>query len=237
LASLGAVLRRHFSGRIDPFTSAVLVFPLFLTYQVGILLSGGGGRNGVDFITTTLIELSRRDRSTYLLVMVGAFLVYAAVVALLRSGGRFHLRAFLPMLLESALYACFMGSAIFFIMDRSAEWIPTLAVGGGDVLQLVVISSGAGFHEELIFRALLLGGMARVFRLPLGGTLGWITALLISSLLFAAVHHMGPYGEPFHGGAFVYRSIAGALFGVLYQLRGFAVAAWTHALYDVLVLA
>ena len=36
----------HFGGRIDPFTSAVLVFPLFLTYQLGILGRGGSGQNG-----------------------------------------------------------------------------------------------------------------------------------------------------------------------------------------------
>jgi len=236
LPSLGSVLGRHFSGRIDAFTSAVLVFPLFLTYQIGILLSGGGGRNGVDFTTSALIELSRRDPTTYLLVMIGASLAYAAAIAGLRRGGRFHLRAFVPMLLESGIYAFFMSSAIFLIMERSAELIPELALAARDAVERVVISSGAGFHEELIFRVVLLGGLAWLLRVPLGTTLGWVAALLVSSLLFAAVHHLGPYAEPFSGGAFVYRSIAGALFGVLYRVRGFAVAAWTHALYDLLVL-
>jgi hypothetical protein len=33
----------------------------------------------------------------------------------------------------------------------------------------------------------------------------------------------------------VYRSLAGVIFGLIYHWRGFAVAAWTHTLYDVFV--
>ena len=42
-------LGNHLAGRVDPLTSAVLVFPLLLVYQLGILLSRG--RNGVDYLT------------------------------------------------------------------------------------------------------------------------------------------------------------------------------------------
>ena len=65
----------------------------------------------------------------------------------------------------------------------------------------------------------------------------WTAALVVSSLAFAAVHHVGPAGEEWTAVAFVYRTLAGAYFGVVYQLRGFAVAAWTHTLYDVYVLS
>ena len=61
--------------------------------------------------------------------------------------------------------------------------------------------------------------------------------MVASSLIFAAVHHLGVAGEEFTLSAFVYRTLAGAYFGVVYQLRGFAVAAWTHCLYDLYVLS
>ena len=48
-------------------------------------------------------------------------------------------------------------------------------------------------------------------------------------------HHVGPHGESFAFDAFVYRALAGVFFGIVYHLRGFAVAVWSHALYDVYV--
>ena len=48
---------------------------------------------------------------------------------------------------------------------------------------------------------------------------------------------IGPLGEPFRFMPFVYRTFAGVFFALVYQVRGFAVAAWTHTLYDVYVLS
>ena len=55
--------------RTDAPTSAILVFPLFLVYQLGILL-GARGHNGADLITSRLIELCSRDLVTYAQLMV-----------------------------------------------------------------------------------------------------------------------------------------------------------------------
>ena len=37
-------------------------------------------------------------------------------------------------------------------------------------------------------------------------------------------------------GSFTFRLLAGIVFGVLFKLRGFAVAVYTHAFYDIFVL-
>jgi membrane protease YdiL (CAAX protease family) len=63
-----------------------------------------------------------------------------------------------------------------------------------------------------------------------------LVALLISSFLFSAIHYVGEMADPFTVFSFVYRFLAGMLFAGLYAARSFAVAVWTHALYDVLVL-
>jgi membrane protease YdiL (CAAX protease family) len=142
------------------------------------------------------------------------------------------------MILESTFYALVMGSVILFVMSSFLGVLPGLAVGGsGAPLDVLVISAGAGFHEELIFRLVIMGGLAWLLTGVMGQRRAWLVALVVSSLAFSIAHHIGPAGEAFTFGAFVYRALAGAFFALVYQIRGFAVAAWTHALYDVYVLS
>jgi hypothetical protein len=225
----------HLQGRLDGLTSAILVFPLFLIYQLGIL--SGRGQNGVDYATRALIELSQRDLSRYLVILAGMLVAYAAVVVLLRRKDRFSPGAFVPMLAESTLYALIMGSIILFVLDQFARIMPGLAISGIGALDVVVISAGAGFHEELFFRVIIMGGVAWLLTGLTGPRRAWVTAVVLSSLVFSLAHHLGPVGEPFTFAAFVYRTLAGVFFALVYQVRGFAVAAWTHALYDVYVLS
>lgn len=227
----------HFSGRLDPFTSAVLVFPLLLTYQLGILSSGGTGLNGVDFVTKALIELCERDLGNYLSVLGAMLLGYGALLVILRRHGRFSSQRFVPVVVESAFYASTMGTLILVIIQRFQQFMPGLAVAGTSAADIAVISAGAGLHEELIFRVLGMGGLGFLLSGLTGRRRAWLAALVLSSLIFSLAHHVGPAGEPFTYAAFTYRTLAGVFFALVYQLRGFAVAAWTHALYDVYVLS
>jgi hypothetical protein len=61
-------------------------------------------------------------------------------------------------------------------------------------------------------------------------------ASLVGALVFAAAHYVGAYGDAFTLASFTFRALAGLFFSVLFVLRGFGIAAWTHALYDVMVL-
>jgi membrane protease YdiL (CAAX protease family) len=98
-----------------------------------------------------------------------------------------------------------------------------------------MISLGAGLYEELLFRVILVSGLAW-----LGGRVfGWspvaasLFAVVLGALVFSAFHYIGPYGEPLELGSFTFRTIAGLLFSGLYLRRGFGITAWTHSLYDV----
>lgn len=221
-------------GRVDGLSSAILVFPLFLVYQLGIL--GGRGQNGVDLLTRQLVSLAQRDLSNYLGVLAMGLVAYAAVVHLLARRGRFDPRSFAPMLLESSIYALTMGSIIVFVMHRVLGDLPGLVIGSGGIADAVVISAGAGFHEELVFRVIVMGGLAWAFTGLTGERRAWLIALVLSSLVFSLAHHIGPAGEQFTFAAFTYRTLAGAFFALVYRVRGFAVAAWSHALYDLYVL-
>ncbi len=117
--------------------------------------------------------------------------------------------------------------------------VVTLDIGA--VLGSMTAYLGAGVYEELLFRLLLLPLLAWVLRrfhvAPAASMAG---AVVLSSLLFAAAHYIGPYGE--HVATltsffrtFFFRTLAGMFFAVLFVYRGFGIAAGTHAGYDLLV--
>ncbi|MGB1278027.1 MAG: type II CAAX prenyl endopeptidase Rce1 family protein, partial [Nannocystaceae bacterium] len=232
-------LTEHFSVRQNSLTSALLVFPLFLTYQIGILLRGGSGLNGVDYITSSLIELCARDLDTYLLTLACLLVAYGSLLLILRSRGVFRAESFVPTILEAGFYATTMGTLILLVIHQVSVLLPspTLAIGSYDLGDVLVISAGAGLHEELLFRLLGMGGLGWLLSGLFGKREAWVLAFLLSSLAFSLAHHVGAGAEAFTMAAFVYRFLAGMFFAVVYHLRGFGVAAWAHALYDLYVLS
>jgi hypothetical protein len=102
----------------------------------------------------------------------------------------------------------------------------------------VMLSLGAGLYEELLFRVILVSGIALIGR-RLFGWRPWVAgtvAVCVSALTFAAFHYIGPYGDPLRLDSFVFRLLGGVAFSILYVSRGFGITAWTHACYDLLVL-
>jgi membrane protease YdiL (CAAX protease family) len=100
-----------------------------------------------------------------------------------------------------------------------------------------MISLGAGLYEELVFRVLLVSGLAAAGRTLLGWkpAVSAVVATVIGAVIFAGFHYIGPYGDPFKLDSFTFRAVAGLIFSGLYLTRGFGIAAWSHALYDVIL--
>jgi membrane protease YdiL (CAAX protease family) len=98
-----------------------------------------------------------------------------------------------------------------------------------------MLSLGAGLYEELLFRVLLVSGLALAGRRLLGWSprAAGAVAVGVSAVAFSAFHYVGPYGDPFTLPSFTFRALAGLAFSALYLTRGFGITAWTHALYDV----
>jgi len=214
--------------RSNLLTQVVLVFPALLFYELGVLALGLRQRNGVDLITDEIgARIGYGPFSLLLLI------TFAVLVFVLRREQRFEWKALVPVLLESGIYALTMGTFIIFVMVDILHMNPRMALGP---LDKVVLALGAGVHEELFFRLLLLGGLAYVLERALPRTTAILLAFLISSALFSAAHHMGKLGDPFTAGVFTYRLLAGLVFATIYWFRGFAVAVYTHALYDVYVM-
>jgi hypothetical protein len=207
-----------------------------LVYELGVVVLRLGQRNGVDLITDEIGARVGYARFGLLLCVL-----FFVLVLWLRRRQRFEWRALVPILLESGIYALTMGTLIVLVMQDVLHVSPQMRAGAQGIppgiAAKIVLSAGAGVHEELFFRCFLLGGIAFVAtRLGLRRWLAVAIAFLGSATLFSAAHHVGALGEPIRLGAFTYRLLAGLVFGALYWYRGLAVAVYTHALYDIYVM-
>ena len=81
----------------------------------------------------------------------------------------------------------------------------------------------------------LLSALIAIFSHQLARPRAVLLAALVSSILFAAAHHVGAQGEAFYFSVFLFRLLAGGLFAAIFLYRGFGVAIGAHAVYDVLV--
>lgn len=232
--SLGA----YWSRRPNWSTEILFVFPLFVVYQVGTF--GSDQLNGVDFLSTVLFRLRAESEwglaGVALAVVGGAAYLYWRK----RSTEKFELRMMWPMILESGFYALITGTVILFVMTRILGMHPpSLSTAPSYSPWMVLyISAGAGLHEELVFRVILFGGLAAALDrwTSLSRLIILAVALGVSGAVFSISHHIPPHGEAFTLFAFVYRLLAGVLFGIIYFKRGFSTAVYTHFFYDVLVL-
>lgn len=227
-------------GRGDLAGSLVLIFPLFLVYEIGVMFSSTV--NGADFITRWVFAAVGYDQARYLAVHLGLAVAFVIAVTALRRRRSWQLGAVVPVFIESAIYALTMGSVIVFVMQGllGLSWsLPgqLTAVELGPTGEAVIASVGAGVHEELVFRlGVFAGGAALLRALGARTWLALLFAALASAALFAAAHHLGPLGEPFEISAFVYRMLAGVVFAAIFYQRSLAHAVYAHFLYDIYVL-
>jgi membrane protease YdiL (CAAX protease family) len=228
--------RGYFEETRDLMTSVVLVLPLFVAYQIGILTTGGV-RNGVDFMTDVLFALTGGSLSIYLAINAGVLIALLGIIVVQRKRGSFRPRVWWKLLLESTVYAVFFGAGVS-LLANMLGFGALLSVGEMSAANKLVMSIGAGLYEELVFRLFFMGGLFALLHKALkrGAFVSGLIALVVSSVVFSAVHHVGNMGEAFTVSAFTFRFFAGVLLGIIYWARGFAVAVYTHAIYDVIVL-
>ncbi len=226
-ASAGSVL-----GHGDLGFSLLAIFPLFLIYEIGVIFSPV--MNGVDFVSYNLFELVGHSKRNYLLLHGGLAVVFLGVVWAIRRHHNGRTPNLGLMLLESTIYALTLGTFIVFVMQRLLHIDPDLSTSS---VSNILMSIGAGVHEELVFRlGAFAGGAAALKAFGMRRGVAIAIAVVASSLLFSAAHHIGAGGEPWTIHAFVYRALAGLLFAAIFYYRSLAHATYTHALYDVYVL-
>jgi hypothetical protein len=218
-------------SRSDPWTDLALTLPIFVSYHLGVAFLPM--RNAADPLTARLALLAEHSLPMYCALAVGLGAVLVVVTAALGQGQPFRRERFALVAGEGLAYAI----ALRFIASAVVGSLP-LAPGGAGMTPLagLIMSLGAGFYEEVAFRVLLFGLGARLVvalgfgaRLPVELVWGLVTAAL-----FSGWHYFGD--EPFALRSFVFRTVCGVVFVVIYRLRGFAPVVWTHALYDIGVM-
>jgi hypothetical protein len=225
--------------------SVLFALPLLLLYEAGAAYiargSESGVRNGADVLLRTLLAIGGLEGTLALTLVIAAGA--GVIVYLDRRRRRVPLRLppFLGMAAESIVYAVALG----IVVGAATQWVleginSYLAIQAFDRLstpESIVLSLGAGIYEELVFRVLLVGGLFGAFRLAgLSAGQSGLVAVIVSALIFSGFHYIGPYGDAWALPSFLFRFLAGLAFSVLFLLRGFGIAAWTHALYDVVLV-
>jgi len=223
----------------DLSLNVALVVPALAIYEVGVWLLGPSARNGAQLLL----------RELFLLVgpigvhVLNAILISSAVVCMIDAFQRFTglFTRLLFVAIECLAYAILLGPLVLLLeaplvnLARQAAEPSTLRT----VVEKIVLAMGAGVHEELFFRLLL---MSAIFHVAHGllKEVRWgaaVVALVLSSVFFALCHHdiILAGGEPFVPQVFLFRALAGMVLGLVFYLRGFAAAVYTHAFYNLLV--
>jgi hypothetical protein len=223
----------------------LFALPLLAFYQVlAVLLAHGehSVRNGADVILQALFTAvaGAWGPPLFMICLIGAGL-WLVTRDMRAHGSRLRSTVFVAMLGESIALALIFGFVVGSVTSGVLGMLQTLAVRTGpemDWWTRLMVSLGAGIYEELLFRVLLVGALAAAAR----ALLGWrpltagIAATFAGAAIFSAFHYIGPYGDRWQLYSFAFRMVAGLFFSGLYLARGFGITAWTHALYDVLLL-
>lgn len=224
----------------DPLTGLVLTIPVFLVYHLGILFVDL--RNGADLVTVTMLRVLDRSVLAYVAITIAVAAGLFVAGRQLRKGHHaIDRRALVAVISESAIWAALMMLVVGGIVARifhGAMLSPALQIGGLTLgpLERVVMAAGAGFHEELLFRVGLFSGGAWLLSQATKdrARAEWIAAP-IAAVVFSAAHYVGALGDTITISSFVFRALAGLWFTLVYRFRGFAVAVYTHTLYDLFV--
>jgi membrane protease YdiL (CAAX protease family) len=219
----------YFAWSRDPAVGLFAVLPLWLLYESLRLCLTPEERNGAEQLIVVAMGMLG-GAGLLVLRVVLAICVLAAAVSLVRRRVPW-MRVAAVAVLESAVYGLLLGP----LAGALAAPIQR-ALAAGQLTPMLVGSLGAGLFEELVFRLFLLTALAWAFaRVAEGFSLprqaGAAAAVVVSAVVFSAFHHL--CGEPFTQEAFLFRTAAGLLLGLLMWARGFGVCVYTHAAYDV----
>tara|TARA_B100000029_G_scaffold191026_1_gene188863 strand:- start:329 stop:1039 length:711 start_codon:yes stop_codon:yes gene_type:complete len=221
----------------SPLYSFLFTIPLFLLYEIGIILSSSSDmmvmRNGADALMRQILEPLGVHGHYW---MGGLFFAGFVIAFLLQRKywveTPIHGDYLLLMMGESVVWSVLLYYFMFNV------YVLLMNPTGSMLIQQVTLAVGAGIYEEFLFRVLLIAGISVI----LGFIFQWSEkmknwmAMVIAAGIFSAFHFIGEYGDFFSFNVFMIRFLAGIALGTLYFLRGFGITAWSHAIYDLIVL-
>jgi Type II CAAX prenyl endopeptidase Rce1-like len=236
----------HLADKAGAWVDLALTLPVFIGYHVGVVFLKI--KNASDIVTGPLLALASGSRASYIGMTLSIGALFAGIFALLGRGHAFRMGKFVQIIVEGAIYAVVMRLGASFIVGK----LTMGTAAASDPITGLVMSLGAGFYEEIAFRAVLFGLGAKVLvflftkqrmnlvakgpRLTFGAFVVMAVWALVAAAVFSGVHYVGALGDSFAVGSFVFRWVLGLALTLIFVTRGFAAAVWTHALYDAWVL-
>ena len=224
----------------------LMAMPLLVLYE-GLIWFVNQGRVGKVYISADVWM-----KQVLSLLGTTGWHVLAAVVVLVGLGIYLYERKkqipirpryFGWMVAESTLYAIVVAFLVLYVVGIIFAAAPSGLAAGQlneeSLLMKLALSIGAGLYEELAFRVVLVGGlywMLSLFFTKRRHFVAYVIAAVIGALLFSWIHYVGSLGDAFELSSFMFRFLFGLALNVVFLVRGFGVAAWTHALYDVMVV-
>lgn len=224
-------LKGYFRESHNPYYSIVAALPLLVAYEILLALTRNPHwqvRNAADVWLREILIMFDLTSQQATFAMITILFILIPIVQTKYSPLKWRYFGFL--LAESIVYSLFFGMIIHLILRTIFLANPM----SGGPLQNVALSLGAGLFEEFVFRVILLNALFWGLRPLLKNVIVTaLVAILTASFLFSLSHYVGALSDPFDLYSFMFRWIAGLMFTVIYFLRGFAVAAYTHAFYDI----
>jgi hypothetical protein len=216
-----------------PYASLLFILPLLLVHEIGVRYFAAGG-----MVEHRVAAFSLMIRFFNWCGAYNHHLPAMAVVAILIA---WHVARHDPwsvkpshlalMTLESVLLAIPLVGVFLLFSNPSATYAPS-----GDPKLLACIYLGAGIYEELVFR---LGVFAILwfFLIDLCAFRQVVVVpgiVVTGALLFSAYHTLGTASFPWQ--AFVFITLRGLYYGVLFLGRGFGITVGVHVAYDLMYL-
>ncbi len=220
--------------------SYLISLPLLVMYEILIYVSQPDPtstvRISVDVWIKTLFSYVGSDILSITLIVIALL----GIIILYKERDRLSTLKpsyFLGMVFESFIYAIGLALLLGLIVGALVQIMQPGTLETLTTLQQIALSLGAGLYEELFFRVLLVSGLLYLFkRFMTKKGLAFAAAIIIAALLFSLVHYIGALGDPFTFGSFLFRFLFGLALNALYIWRGFGIAAWTHAIYDIMIV-
>ena len=219
------------------YYSAVAALPLLVIYEILIVLSQSrywGIRNAADVWIRTFLMAFDLQAQHITFVLIGISLALIPIAKSRARGIKLKANYFALMFAECLAFSLVLG-----VVLQSILRLGGLSSGGpgSGLMQNLALSVGAGLFEEIIFRVILLNLLffllSQLFKKKVVAA---VVSVLLASFLFSLSHYVGTMADTWQLYSFMFRWAAGLLFTVLYFVRGFAITAYTHALYDIWVL-
>lgn len=226
-------MKSYYNPSKNIANSFLYILPLLVLYEVAIAIQNSGVKNTAGIAIKTPLTVFGKNGSLIFNLLVITLLFVS--LFFIEKKYRFSSLIFIPMALESLVYALFIGHVLGFFVYNVLFPLIIAAPLSTNIWTGIVLSIGAGVYEEIVFRFLLLSALGFLFTnlLKFRKPISAIISIMISAFIFTTVHYLGALKDDFTYAGFTFRLLSAIFLSVIFIYRGLGIVVYTHAIYDV----